>query len=164
MAPEILNSRLIGLRDRIPATFSSSSVSRSGLDGRRAPPCSSRRWSCRLPAPSSAGLSFPQRPPRKHSCAARKAKETKPAKGLCPDRAPQGASPIFRAALVQTSASLRPFRSGCACSPRVGRPLPLHLATPAFARWRSAYGCRDSIAAKTKARTQGEQNHHEEHS
>ena len=67
-------------------------------------------------------------------------------------------------ALVQTSALLRPFRSGFASSPRVGRPLPLHLATPAFARWRSAYGCRDSIAAKTKARTQGEQNHHEEHS
>jgi len=31
------------------------------------------------------------------------------AHGRCPDRAPQGISPIFRASLVQTSAVLRPF-------------------------------------------------------
>jgi hypothetical protein len=63
------------------------------------------------------------------------------AKGLCPDRAAQGVSPIFRASLVQTSASLRPFRLRC----KGGRyPSPLRLATPAFARWRSACTCRVS--------------------
>ncbi len=45
--------------------------------------------------------------------------------------------------LVQTSSSLRPFRSRSASAPRMGRPLPLRLATPAFARRRSACTCRD---------------------
>ena len=56
------------------------------------------------------------------------------AQGRCPDRAAQGVSPVFRAAL-------RPFRSACGSLSKGGRfPFPLRLATPAFARRRSA--CR----------------------
>ena len=64
-----------------------------------------------------------QRPLQVHSCAPRKAKETKPADGLRPWRATRG-TPIFRAALVQTG--LRPPST----SFRVGTP-PLALAAPA---------------------------------
>jgi N-terminal domain of anti-restriction factor ArdC len=42
-------------------------------------------------------------------------------------------SPVFRASLVQTSAALRPYRSACSSTSRVGDPPPLALATP---RWR----------------------------
>ena len=79
----------------------------------------------RLPTPSSAGRSFPQRALQVHSCAPRKAKGTKPAEGLRPWRATRG-TPIFRASLVQTSAALRPLHS--ATAPFQGwEPLLLHL-------------------------------------
>ena len=108
-----------------------------GFSGRRAPPCLRPFGPSR---PSSAGRSFPQRPPLQFLRSA-PGKVDKLAKGLCPDRAAQGVSPIFRASLVQTSASLRPFRSAFGSLSKGGRyPSPLRLATPAFARRRSA--CR----------------------
>jgi hypothetical protein len=54
------------------------------------PPASNRRSHCRLPILSSAGRSSAQRPLQVHSCAPRKAKETKPAEGLRPWRATRG--------------------------------------------------------------------------
>jgi hypothetical protein len=93
--------------------------------GRKSPP-----WFLPLrrhPPPTTAGLFLPATPP------------LRPARGPAPKR-PQAASPIFRAALVQTSASLRPFHSPPRSVARVGIPLSLHLLPPAFARWRSAFG------------------------
>ena len=56
-------------------------------------------------------------------------KETKPPEGLRPWRATRG-TPIFRAALVQTSAALRPLHSATAPFQGWGTP-PLALAAPA---------------------------------
>ncbi len=60
------------------------------------------------------------------------------AKGLCPDRAAQGVSPIFRASLVQTSAALRPFRSAFGSLSKGGYTPPL---APCYPRLRQvAFG------------------------
>src|ERR1700729_142528 len=65
----------------------------------------------------------------------------------------RGSAPIARRKGYPQSSALRlcrpPLRSALsvpppAPSPRVGKPLPLRLATPAFARWRSACRCRVS--------------------
>jgi len=61
------------------------------------------------------------------SCAPRKARKPSLPEGLRPWRATRGTL-IFRAALVQTSAALRPLHSRSV--PRVGNP-PLALAAPA---------------------------------
>ena len=91
----------------------------------------------RHPSPTSAGLFMPATP------------ALRTARGPAPTR-PQAVSPIFRAALAQTSAIAPPFPlrpaplqgwgypSACACSP------------PAFARWRSAFG----IKCRAQARKQ----------
>ncbi len=70
-------------------------------------------------------------------CATRWSKVTMPPEGLRPWRATRG-TPIFRAALVQTSAALRPFHS--ATAPFQGwRPLLLHL--PPLLAWARAKAC-----------------------
>src|SRR6185437_7713867 len=78
----------------------------------------------------------------------------------------RGSAPIARRKGLPQSSALRlcrpplrsvlsaPFRS----APRMGRPLPLRLATPAFARRRSAYACRVSTrTCKSKCRQAKEQ-------
>src|SRR6202789_4116561 len=84
----------------------------------------------------------------------------------------RGSAPIARRKGYPQSSALRlcrpPLRSALsvpppAPSPRVGRPLPLRLATPAFARWRSACTCR--VSTRTcKSQTQGGSTHeHHQH-
>ena len=74
-------------------------------------------------------------------------------KGLCP-LAPASHSPIFRAALVQTSAALRPFHFRCALVARVGIPLGLQLLPPQAWAWAKALLCeqqqQDHSRAKAK--------------
>src|SRR5271155_1936935 len=59
------------------------------------------------------------------------------AQGLCPDRAAQGASPIFRASLVQTGLRPPPLRSGgetpplAPCYPRL-RQVAFGMYMPRF--------------------------------
>ena len=65
----------------------------------------------RLPRPTSAGHTCPQRPPWKRLLRDQERLTDPALKGLCLDRAALGVSPIFRASLVQTSAALRPFHS-----------------------------------------------------
>src|ERR1700729_3603198 len=76
----------------------------------------------------------------------------------------RGSAPIARRKGYPQSSALRlcrpPLRSALsvpppAPSPRVGRPLPLRLATPAFARRRSACTCRVSTR-KVQQPNQGE--------
>ena len=81
---------------------------------------------CRHPPPTTAGLFLPATP------------APRPTRGPAPTR-PQAASPIFRAALVQTSASLRPFHSA-PLRYKGGDTPQLALATPrlrqvAFGIW-----------------------------
>jgi hypothetical protein len=76
------------------------------------------------------------RPPR-NAHPTRTTATAKTSKGRYP-LAPASHSPIFRAALVQTSAALRPFHFRCALVARVGIPLGLQLLPPTFARRRSA--------------------------
>ena len=71
---------------------------------------------CRHPPTTTAGLFLPATP------------APRPARGPAPTR-PQAASPIFRAALVQTSASLRPFHSAL-LRYKGGDTPQLALATP----------------------------------
>src|SRR5271155_6055099 len=69
--------------------------------------------------------------------------------GLCPDRAAKRVFPN----LPRFACADRPLASSASLP--VGRPLPLRLATPAFARWRSACTCR--VSTRTcKSQTQGE--------
>ena len=91
----------------------------------------------RHPPPSSAGLFLPATP------------ALKAARGPAPTR-PQAVSPIFRAALVQTSAHAPPFSLRPASLQGWGIPLSLRLLPPAFARWRSA--CMSHATATTTAK------------
>ncbi len=105
----------------------------------------------RLPRPTSAGRSFPQRPPRTDRRCTLENVNRPLLVGSAPRAATRG-SPIFRAcrpsgqstpagdpsALVQTSTALRPFRFAFGSSARVGRPLPI---APCYPRLRQvAFG------------------------
>src|SRR5580698_5018512 len=83
----------------------------------------------------------------------------------------RGSAPIARRKGCPQSAALRlcrpPLRSALsvpppAPSPRVGRPLPLRLATPAFARWRSACTCR--VSTRKVQQPKPRRSHHDHHS
>jgi hypothetical protein len=91
--------------------------------GGRLPPACSRLGSHRLPAPSSAGLSRPQRPPQMLSCAPRKARKPSLPEGLRPWRA-QEAPQSSALRLCRPACGRPPLRSGW------GTP-PLALAAPA---------------------------------
>ena len=83
-------------------------------------------------------------------------------KGSFAPRARQAASPIFRAALVQTSPALRPFHSA-ALHCDGGETPRLAVATPTFARRRSA--CMYTplpIQRQMLSATGNEENTHEE--
>ena len=86
-----------------------------------------------------AGFAVIRHPPlRACSCPQRRPPRTAKLRGPAPTR-PQAASPIFRAALVQTSASLRPFHSAL-LRYKGGDTPQLALATPrlrqvAFGIW-----------------------------
>ena len=105
--------------------------------------------------------------PRKLACALTRTLIRKPnlAKGLCPDRAAQGVSRSLPRPAGLCRPSLRSVLSAPASPPLQGCeiPLSLRLATPAFARWRSACTCRVSTR-KCSSQTQGGSTHdHHQH-
>ena len=69
------------------------------------------------------------------------------AQGRCPDRAAQGASPIFRASLVQTGLWPPPLRSGGETPPLA--PCYPRLRQVAFGMYMPRFNA-ESAAAKTK--------------